>query len=168
MSEPLSAKELAAVRAREFGDIARDTITHLLTIIEAKDAEIEAGRKQLIVPGSFTSHSGLVLPFKIDCDALSDADIQAIAGVMASYGLKYHSVEGIPTGGLRLAAALAPLVSDPGGELPLIVDDVCTTGRSLEEQRAGRNAIGQVIFCRGTLPNWCRAIFHVDGCACGV
>lgn len=114
---------------------------------------------QLIIPGEFVSHSGLRLPFKINCDALSDAEITAIADVMAKTLPAFSSVEGVPTGGLRLASALRPFASEDGPVL--IVDDVCTTGASLEAQRDGRKAIGVVIFNRGGLPRWCSALFEV-------
>ena len=37
-----------------------------------------------------------------------------------------------------------------------------TTGNSLEQQRNGREAIGYVIFARGPLPAWAKALFTLD------
>lgn len=41
----------------------------------------------------------------------------------------------------------------------LICDDVLTTGVSMEEQRAGREVIGLVIFARAETPKWIRVLF---------
>jgi orotate phosphoribosyltransferase len=102
-------------------------------------------------------HSGTPSPFFIDCDALSDSDIEAPAARLRGFLPEYGPVEGVPRGGLRLAAALAR-DGIPGGPL-LIVDDVLTTGGSMEEHRAGREAIGAVIFARGICPQWVVPLF---------
>ncbi|KKL20362.1 hypothetical protein LCGC14_2456230, partial [marine sediment metagenome] len=45
----------------------------------------------------------------------------------------------------------------------LIVDDVLTTGASMEKQRAGRtNTIGAVIFARGDCPAWVKPLFAME------
>jgi hypothetical protein len=41
----------------------------------------------------------------------------------------------------------------------LIADDVCTTGASMEEARAGRDCIGVVAFTRGSIPAWVTSLF---------
>src|SRR3989344_3316474 len=108
---------------------------------------------------SFVSHVGLVLPFKIDCDALSDEDIETLACIVARK-FTFNRVYGIPRGGVRLAHALEKYVS-PEGPL-LIVDDVLTTGKSMEEAKkkyGDENTIGVVIFARGACPPWIQAIF---------
>lgn len=107
--------------------------------------------------GEFRLRSGEVSAFKIDCDALDDDDIETLARMIAER-CRYSTVEGVPTGGLRLAEALRPYAT-PGPWPLLIVDDVCTTGASLEKQRAGRPAVGFVVFARGLLPEWCSALF---------
>ncbi len=63
----------------------------------------------------------------------------------------------MPIGGLRLAQAMQPYVSSSGPLL--IVDDVLTTGQSMEKHRAGREAIGAVIFMR----SWEGALSLVPG-----
>lgn len=112
----------------------------------------------IIVPGTFTAHSGQELTWKIECDSLSDDDIRGIAFALSQVLPTFGSVEGVPRGGLRLAEAMRQYATT--GAL-LIVDDVCTTGGSLEVYRAGREAIGAVIFNRGELPDWCDALFEV-------
>lgn len=37
----------------------------------------------IVDPAPFVSHSGMRLPFKIDCDAFSDDDIAALAQIAA-------------------------------------------------------------------------------------
>lgn len=106
--------------------------------------------------GSFRLHSGLWSPFKIDCDALGERDWVALAKVVANQVGPFGAVEGVPTGGLALAAQLERYASD--GPV-LIVDDVLTTGGSMEAQRAGRPALGAVVFARGTPSPWIRPVF---------
>ena len=103
-------------------------------------------------------HSGRRSNWLIDCNALGDADMETLAAITAECLPPFGVVEAVPRGGLRLAAALRPY-SIPGERL-LIVDDVLTTGRSMEAQRAGRNALGLVLFARGPLPAWVKAIFR--------
>jgi hypothetical protein len=113
----------------------------------------------LFVDGEFKSHSGAVLPFKIDCDALSAADIETLAEEI-SRRFRFGSVFGVPRGGERLAEALRDHISfdDP---TTLIVDDVLTTGASMEDarERFGSPTIGVVIFARGPCPNWVTPLF---------
>ena len=54
----------------------------------------------------FTSSAGVTLPFKIECDALTDDDIETLAEMIRQMVGPFSSVEGVPRGGLRLAAAL--------------------------------------------------------------
>lgn len=119
----------------------------------------ERGRmKQLFQLGDFRLHGGQTSPWKIDCDALSDEDLATLADWARRSIRPFGSVEGVPTGGLRFAAALAPYVT--AGEPPLIVDDVLTTGGSMEVQRAGRHATGLVIFARSDPQPWIKSIFR--------
>lgn len=110
--------------------------------------------------GEFTSHSGLVLPWKFDADALSDGSIEALAQLIASK-LTFGEVYGIPRGGLRLAEALRPYVVQRGPWL--IVDDVLTTGQSMRDARdfLPMPSIGVVILARGVCPYWVQAIMYV-------
>ena len=116
------------------------------------------GRVDLLQTGVFDLHSGGQTTWKIDCDALTDDDLATAASLLSERTGRYGSVEGVPTGGLRLAEAFRKYQTE--GPL-LIVDDVLTTGASMEEQRAGRDATGAVIFARGRCPPWVTSLFTV-------
>lgn len=112
----------------------------------------------LIVAEEFISHAGRLLDFKIECDALSDADIAALAAVIARR-IKFGSVYGVPRGGLRLAKALEPYATSGPR---LIVDDVLTTGKSMVEVMDSTTDRGVVIFARGPCPDWITPIFSLE------
>lgn len=111
--------------------------------------------------GNFTLASGLLSPFKIDCDYLTDGDIETVAWIInKNLKLKFRTVEGVPTGGLRLADALQQYATPNEPGVVLIVDDVWTTGGSMKKQRANRtSAIGAVIFARGPIEPWVLALW---------
>ena len=119
----------------------------------------------LIKPGKFVSHSGIQLSYKIECDALTDADIECIASIIADK-TDFGIVEGIPTGGCRLADALEQYAVFEAPFNTLIVDDVFTTGVSMEAAKTAQppqvppdDVVGWVIFARSILPDWINAIF---------
>ena len=118
----------------------------------------------LFQENDFISHSGLTLSWKIDCDSLNDEDIQTLAGIIGNrYGFK--KVIGIPSGGDRLASALKQY-EDPELWSTLIVDDVLTTGASMEEARENLGddmVMGVVIFSRmiaEDCPSWIKPLFQ--------
>lgn len=123
----------------------------------------------LIEFGWFTSHSNFQLPWKIDCDALSDGDIESLVKLIC-WKFAFGEVYGVPRGGVRLAEALKPYCRE--GYPLLIVDDVLTTGRSMiaafDQQHGGagnkltKRPIGVVIFARGPCPDWVWPIFTVN------
>ncbi len=113
----------------------------------------------------FISHSNIELDWKIDCDFLTDKDIETLAFIIQK-DFKFKKVIGVPTGGLRLAAALQKY-EDVNEYNYLIVDDVLTTGKSMEEERKriynfNTTAFGVVIFARGNCPHWVTSIFKFD------
>ena len=95
-----------------------------------------SGRLYLFNKGAYTLHSGGSSMFKIDCDALTDADLAAVAQELYVRLPAFSRVVGVPTGGLRLALALDRYVVPDAGRL-LVVDDVLTTGASITAHRRG-------------------------------
>lgn len=122
----------------------------------------------LFQTGYFLLHSGLHSNYKIDADALSDEDIATIARMLVDRLAPFGEVEGVPQGGLRLANELRKYAR-PGVERKgwygatslLIVDDVFTTGMSMEEHRGWRVAQGAVIFAREETPEWITPLFRM-------
>ena len=110
--------------------------------------------------GDFVLHSGAHSKLKIDCDALSDEDWQTFASIIASK-MAFRAVEGVPEGGLKLAHYLRPYQTPIHRGMLLIVDDVLTTGTSMEVQRRRRKAAGVVVFARGPCPAWVAPIFKM-------
>lgn len=113
--------------------------------------------------GEFTLNSGNKSKWKLECDALTDDDIAAIAEMIQHMVGPFCCVSGVPCGGLRLAAALHPHVSVQGPIL--IVDDVLTTGGSMERHASTiyheLPLAGAVIFARGPCPNWIKPLFQI-------
>lgn len=115
--------------------------------------------------GEFTLNSGRKSFFKVDCDALTDEDIECLARLIKDNLPLFAWVEGVPTGGLRFAEALKPLCEPDSTTIGLIVDDVLSTGNSMEKQRDGRPAMGVVIFNRmpmmNVTPGWIKSIWRI-------
>jgi orotate phosphoribosyltransferase len=111
-------------------------------------------------------HSGEASDFKIECDALTYDDWDTIAYLISKH-FSFVNVVGVPLGGLALAKALKKYKKSLGPLL--IVDDVLTTGTSMEEmkdtylERYNNNIIGVVVFARGKCPNWITPIFSMNG-----
>lgn len=116
-------------------------------------------RSNLFQLGAFILNSGASSRWKIECDSLTDDDWDCLSEMVRQVVGPFSVVEGVPRGGLKLADKLNRHVSRYGPLL--IVDDVLTTGNSLERQRAGRDAVGVVVFSRGRRPLWVRALFQL-------
>ncbi len=132
-----------------------------LAFIEADDSA-----RAFFRLGGFTAASGQIFPWKIECDALTQEDWSCLARIVSDFVGLFSKVEGVPEGGLPLARALfsysttykfGNVVKDP----LLIVDDVLTTGASMERVRDGRDAIGAVVFARGPCPSWVTPVFKM-------
>jgi hypothetical protein len=120
---------------------------------------MEANKLPLFIRQTFRSHAGLELSWKIECDSLTDEDMETIAMLIGERWEFSHVVE-VPRGGLRLADKVRCYQRDAGGTL--IVDDVLTTGTSMIEMREQfPGAIGVVIFARGPCPPWVTPIFNL-------
>lgn len=109
----------------------------------------------------FISHSGKKLDYKIECNALSPGSIDCIAYII-SKKYRFSKVIGVPRGGLKLAKALEKYYEEkPVLSNLLIVDDVLTTGNSMntlkaeiERAESWHTINGVVIFARGKCPDW--------------
>ncbi len=119
--------------------------------------------EHLFQQGNFRLHSGAQSWFKIECSSLIDEDWATIARLIAE-GVKFSAVIGVPNGGLKLAKALQSYTSSETNLPTLIVDDVLTTGNSLEQVRktVKDETLGVVLFARGRCPNWITPIFQMD------
>lgn len=111
--------------------------------------------------GKVTLHSGQTSNFKIECDNLSEVDLETLAYLIAKR-FRFGEVYGIPTGGDRLAKILECYASwGP----TLLVDDVLTTGASMEKARRDlgpdRKVIGVVLFARSKPAPWIHAVFQM-------
>ena len=122
-------------------------------------------RPHLFQSGDFVLHSGARSTLKLECDALCSADWETIAAQIAARW-RFCEVIGIPRGGVPLARALQPYV-DMAAVTTLVVDDVLTTGRSMEETRQAskrpRHCQGVVLFARGVCPHWIAPMFQMWG-----
>lgn len=118
--------------------------------------------------GKFIMASGKEGNFKIECDSLSLKDWESLAWLIASK-YKFRLAIGVPRGGLTLAYYLNNYASKNDTTLPLlIVDDVLTTGGSIEKLKSGLdkeefpNIMGVVVFARGKCPEWIKPIFSTE------
>lgn len=112
----------------------------------------------------FVMHSGDVGYFKIECDALTDKDWETIAFIV-SQKYEFKFVRGVPQGGLKLMHALFKY-RNPDSDVMLIVDDVLTTGKSMEDMEYALsdrfpNIKGVVIFARTKCPDWIEPVFQM-------
>ena len=111
--------------------------------------------------GQFVLNSGVTSQWKIECDALTDSDIETIASMLVPLLWEFSHVEGVPRGGERLAEALR-VHQTPGKGGLLIVDDVLTTGGSMDRWRNDRmEAQGAVIFARQLPKRWITPLFQM-------
>lgn len=135
----------------------------------------------LFHPGRFWSHSGRPLEFKIEANCLTESDLDLFAKLIATRLWSRERpvisrVIGVPKG--------QPGGRDNGGLLAqyvrrhmtvyeelrgwtLIVDDVLTTGASMEIVRESLGdpppaCLGAVIFARGPCPHWIRPVFTLN------
>lgn len=115
--------------------------------------------------GSFTLHSGDTASWKIECDALTQEDWRALAAII-SERVDFRDVMGVPSGGMALAKELQSYRKASPSLPVLVVDDVLTTGNSMEALRKaiGHNEVkGFVVFARGQCPEWVTPLFQLTG-----
>ena len=115
----------------------------------------------------FTSHSGLDLTWKIEMDALTRDEWECIAHMIFELSPPFKEAIGIPRGGVKLGKLLNLHGTGKREDPICIVDDVLTTGGSMNEfkrKRAWRNPteyIGWVVFARTEPPDWVSALFQM-------
>lgn len=121
--------------------------------------------------GEFNLSSGTKSNFKIDCDALTDEDIDSIAQLVSDAiyfnEIQFRSIVSIPTGGDRFAKALSKYltVDEENDMLPvLLVDDVFTTGKTINKYRQKYEYTETlVLFSRGDhIAEQVEAVFSLD------
>ena len=116
----------------------------------------------------FTSHSGLDLSWKIEMDALSDLEWFTIKKMIMELTPPFKEAVGIPQGGIKLGDLLNEHGTGKKEDPICIVDDVLTTGESMEyfltqyqRNRRPFTAIGWVVFARGQCPGWVTSLFQM-------
>ena len=115
----------------------------------------------LFIREDFISHAGLPLTWKVECDALTDKDYEALAKIV-SEKLTFRDVKGIPRGGIAFEKALKPYCTNDDNDPLLIADDVYTTGTSMREVYE-EGAIGIVVFARNEITDdWIKAIWQLS------
>tara|TARA_Y100000590_G_scaffold325251_1_gene368970 strand:- start:589 stop:1038 length:450 start_codon:yes stop_codon:yes gene_type:complete len=115
----------------------------------------------------FTSHSGLDLKWKIEMDALSHKEWECIAQMIIELSQPFREAVGIPRGGNVLGKLLNKHGTGNREDPICIVDDVLTTGESMNEFKTKRHwrepckYIGWVVFARAKCPDWVTALFQM-------
>lgn len=134
-----------------------------MSLIQVKDVILSSGNES---------------KFKLECDKFIEENLEGLVFLIRSMVGPFHSIEGVPRGGLRLLQALLPfrdLAADITGK-HLIIDDVLTTGGSMERIYQARKKcwpwgpegtpapeiVGVVVFARGQTPPWIKALFTLD------
>lgn len=119
----------------------------------------------------FQMPTGGMAHYKIDGGALTDEDLDALAYIVSEKLRTFANrdksairmVYGATETGERFAKAFEPY-TDTFGSITLIVDDVLTSGATMENARMRygvADALGVVIFARGPAPDWVKPIFSM-------
>jgi phosphatidylserine/phosphatidylglycerophosphate/cardiolipin synthase-like enzyme len=108
----------------------------------------------------FKSASGQILQWKIECDALTKKDWECLAYMIQERCGAFATVYGIPTGGEPLAKALEQYARRDT-DVRLLVDDVYTTGGSIEKYRQPNDLVW-VVFARKRPTHGVKALFVME------
>ena len=117
----------------------------------------------------FTSHAGLDLTWKIEMDALSHREWECISHMIRELSPPFREAIGIPRGGNVLGKLLNRHGTGKEEDPICIVDDVLTTGMSMNTYREEMDierwqkscALGWVVFARVRPPKWIKALFQM-------
>ena len=117
----------------------------------------------------FTSHAGLDLTRKIEMDALSHREWECITQMIMEISPPFREAIGIPRGGNVLGKLLNRHGTGKEEDPICIVDDVLTTGMSMNTYREEMDierwqkscALGWVVFARVRPPKWIKALFQM-------
>ena len=117
----------------------------------------------------FTSHAGLDLTWKIEMDALSHREWECISHMIRELSPPFREAIGIPRGGNVLGKLLNRHGTGKEEDPICIVDDVLTTGMSMDTYREEMDierwqkscALGWVVFARIRPPKWIKALFQM-------
>ena len=112
----------------------------------------------------YVGHAGGKLTWKIECDAISDAEWEVLANLVLHYEKRPFRVAiGIPTGATKLGNILNKHSTGDRRHPVLVVDDVYTTGTSFrefkEQNYKDEHIIQWVIFARKPTTPDINAIF---------
>tara|TARA_B100001250_G_scaffold324199_1_gene287731 strand:+ start:101 stop:505 length:405 start_codon:yes stop_codon:yes gene_type:complete len=126
-------------------------------------------KKQLLFQEQdFIGHSGDPLTWKIECDALFPTEWKCIAKMIMDYETRpFCSAVGIPRGGVELGRWLNEYSTGNFDDPYLIVDDVLTTGGSMDEftnsyfRNRKPNYFGWVVFARNKPQHWVKTLFQM-------
>ena len=122
--------------------------------------------KHLFVEEDFIGHSGGELHWKIECDAITSPEWKCIARMIFERERRpFQAAIGIPRGGVELGRWLNEYSTQNSEHPYLIVDDVLTTGGSMDEYREEhfdeKESFGWVVFARKQPQPWVRALFQM-------
>ena len=115
----------------------------------------------------FVGHSGDQLHWKIEMDALHSNEWKCIARMIMELSPPFKEAVGIPRGGNILGRLMNKHGTGQRQDPICIVDDVLTTGGSMEEFRRKRHwrnpteYIGWVVFARSKPPDWVKVLFQM-------
>ena len=124
---------------------------------------------KLFDKGDFISHAGIPLKWKIECDAISPEQWDALATMIMDYQKEpFREAVGIPRGGVPLGHALNKYASGNKEDPILVCDDVYTTGTSFREFCVTKDtiyAIKWVVFARKpiNINDGIQALFTMPG-----
>ena len=117
----------------------------------------------------FKSHAGLDLTWKIEMDSLTPKEWDCISTMILELSPPFREAIGIPRGGNVLGKLLNRHGTGKEEDPICIVDDVLTTGMSMNTYREEMDierwqkscALGWVVFARVRPPKWIKALFQM-------